>query len=706
MNKHLHLLLQLGFLSLLLGALCHTGRLNAQEGEDGKLTPLPFSSVTPPNTSGAWDAAIGPMAGNGDAIITIAHHYTAADLVAFEGKTIVEIEFFPAASQENCTYTIYAWPDKNRSTVLMEQPVNAWVQNEPCRVALDIPFAIKEGQDLWIGVVGNCKDGPVFGKDTATEPFRDEYSNLFQWDQMGVEFTTLKAAYYSGANIYLKEFVGEAEEYTKYFDVTVQEPQNGSIKVTGHDDLSAVPAGTKLFVEATPEDGFRLESLTANGVSIMGLMSFVVKANTTVEATFSPVPVGGYLISFTTTMPVGGKLGMSIKTADGAVPVLKGISGVFQNGQEVFYTIENQFVSIEGNVSQLIIGSENGINTFDATDCQSLRELIINGNAVQSMNLSGCSSLMSVAAARNQMKSINLSGCIALQHLFVNENNLTELDLTDCTKLYQLKCNNNLLETLDVTHAPYLTSILASNNALTALNLKENSELAALYCDGNKIGLEAMHNLVNSIADRNGRAAGYIIYYNQANADEGNRILVGDVEMLGYKNWKAEAGAEYPGQEPVPVKVTLTAGANGTITAAGNLDLNAVPQGTKVNIEATPAQGFVLSKLTANGVDILEAMAYTVFEDTEIVAEFAQDNAVADVNVAPEVRLYPNPARDYVVLSGAQAGTTARLYTLSGAQVATALVSAAGEARFDTAQLPAGKYLLFTGSAYLPVVIL
>ncbi len=84
----------------------------------------------------------------------------------------------------------------------------------------------------------------------------------------------------------------------------------------------------------------------------------------------------------------------------------------------------------------------------------------------------------------------------------------------------------------------------------------------------------------------------------------------------------------YEGEEPIPYAVTLTKEGEGTITATGAADLNAVPEGTELTIEATPADGYELTVLTANSTDILATKKFVVTGATEVKATFAKTYAV------------------------------------------------------------------------------
>ncbi len=72
-----------------------------------------------------------------------------------------------------------------------------------------------------------------------------------------------------------------------YYTVTSSSTVGGSISLTGADDLTAVPYGTELTIIATPNEGYELTALTANGTDILATKKVVIKGDTEVKATFT-----------------------------------------------------------------------------------------------------------------------------------------------------------------------------------------------------------------------------------------------------------------------------------------------------------------------------------------------------------------------------------------------------------------------------------
>ena len=99
---------------------------------------------------------------------------------------------------------------------------------------------------------------------------------------------------------------------TPRYDVLVAKIGSGLVKVSNADsadavDLSKVPEGTTLLVEATPSDGTSLTALTVDGVDILKEKRFIVSQNSLIVATFgtsSPKPF--YKVSVRCTPAEGG----------------------------------------------------------------------------------------------------------------------------------------------------------------------------------------------------------------------------------------------------------------------------------------------------------------------------------------------------------------------------------------------------------------
>ena len=152
-------------------------------------------------------------------------------------------------------------------------------------------------------------------------------------------------------------------------------------------------------------------------------------------------------------------------------------------------------------------------------------------------------------------------------------------------------------------------------------------------------------------------------------------------------------------------KVTLKSNEHGTISIKEKVDLKAVPEGTKLTVEAKGANDKCeLTKLTANGVDILKDKTFTVAKDTEVIAEFV-DHTGIDAVVADAFVIYPNPASESATITGLAPEAAVALYTLDGQLITRLAADRSGHLQIDLTALSDGTYLVVTEGAAQRLVV-
>ena len=422
--------------------------------------------------------------------------------------------------------------------------------------------------------------------------------------------------------------------------------------------------------------------------------------------------------------------------------------------------------------------SLNQLTTLDVSQNTALTSLGCYNNQLTALDVSRNTALTKLYCFKNQLTALDVSRNTVLTELNCNHNQLTALDVSKNTRLTELVCYGNQLTTLDLSHNTALETLACSKNQLTALDVSQNTSLIWVSCFDNQIKGAEMTLLVNSLPDRTGKDAGIFTVVQEPDL-EGNICLKSDVAIAKGKNWDTQKYNNdtdhlnvYEGAEKAqPLKVTLTKEGGGTITATGAEDLNAVPLGTELTIEATPAAGYELTALTANGADILATKKFVVTAATEVKAIFTKKTyavtltkegegtitatGAADLNAVPfgteltieatpaagyelkaltangadilatkkfvvtgatevkatftkktaadvvessSVCLYPNPASTYVNVKGAKADALVRLYDANGSLRYEARTDADGTLQIDLSAYAEGTYLLRVGS--------
>ena len=266
----------------------------------------------------------------------------------------------------------------------------------------------------------------------------------------------------------------------------------------------------------------------------------------------------------------------------------------------------------------------NQLTSLDVSKNTALTTLWCSSYQLTSLDVSKNTALTTLYCYENQLTSLDVSKNTALTKLNCYSNQLTSLDLSKNTALTELNCNSNQLTSLNVSGCTALTELYCNNNQLTSLNLSNCRGLETLKSYGNKFDNGAIHQLISSLPNRKGIGVGkfYVI-----DRDNNNTCYQYDVDLAKKKFWLLyhEAGALYLG-EPNPTfaltyEPTIS---GGSIIIKGADDLQHVVYGTELTINATPAEGYELTALTANGRDILATKKVVVTENMTIKATFAK----------------------------------------------------------------------------------
>ena len=146
------------------------------------------------------------------------------------------------------------------------------------------------------------------------------------------------------------------------YAVTLTKEGDGTVAISGADNLDAVVTGSKLQVTAEPANGWSIASMTANGVDILASKSFVVKSNTTVKVVFKKLPPKTYAVTLTKegegevaisgadnlgAVVTGSKLTITAEPADGWE-----VKSITANGEDI--TAEKSFVVTSNTVVKVV----------------------------------------------------------------------------------------------------------------------------------------------------------------------------------------------------------------------------------------------------------------------------------------------------------------------------------------------------------------
>ncbi|WP_297114986.1 T9SS type A sorting domain-containing protein [uncultured Porphyromonas sp.] len=188
----------------------------------------------------------------------------------------------------------------------------------------------------------------------------------------------------------------------------------------------------------------------------------------------------------------------------------------------------------------------------------------------------------------------------------------------------------------------------------------------------------------------------------------GKDVTPSDPKKLGELEYQAKAALDLKVVFKKLQKnyvVTLQPCEHGTISIKEDVDLKAVPDGTKLTVVAKGANDKCeLKSLKANGKDILKDKTFTVTEDVTVVAEFV-DHTGVDAVTTTTLSIYPNPAKEIATVTGLAPKTAVALYTLDGQLITRLRADHAGSLQIDLTALSDGTYLVVTDGATQRLVV-
>ena len=121
-----------------------------------------------------------------------------------------------------------------------------------------------------------------------------------------------------------------------------------------------------------------------------------------------------------------------------------------------------------------------------------------------------------------------------------------------------------------------------------------------------------------------------------ANGWELTSMTANDEDILSSKSFVVKGNTTvkvvFKKQPPKTYAVTLVKEGEGQVDITGANDLGAVVTGTKLTVSAEPADGWKLTDLTANGVDILSSKSFVVSENTAIRVTFTEENPMRRIH--------------------------------------------------------------------------
>ncbi|MDE5869314.1 MAG: hypothetical protein K2H18_03695, partial [Muribaculaceae bacterium] len=264
----------------------------------------------------------------------------------------------------------------------------------------------------------------------------------------------------------------------------------------------------------------------------------------------------------------------------------------------------------------------------------------------------------------NELTTIDLSKNPYLTWLYVTNNDLTNLDVTANTNLEELEAGLNKLESIDLSKNTKLVSLSLSNNKINSLDLSNNLLRGYLSLEGNDIhslDLSKQAVMRRIAINGNGMTADelndfyYLLPQRQHGPDDDdpnnklnwnlqliqgtdkveNDALRADSSIAEDRGWTPSHTGSNGGSDFAYLDIITSAhgkatvkGEDGKVYAHGSK----VPKFSKVTIESTTDEGYVMKHFTLNGEEQREG---TTFEMpgiyTKLRVEFGKGSGIEDI---------------------------------------------------------------------------
>lgn len=213
-----------------------------------------------------------------------------------------------------------------------------------------------------------------------------------------------------------------------YYAMTIEESEHGRIEAGDGLMLQKILNGTVVKLYVYPDDGYELESLTANGEDITEDMAVEVMSNVIVRATFRERTLPESYIRI--SRPTKEHVSLGIVLADKeAVPVVEGGTISVWNGSNLILSMTEDTVNIYGDIETLqVLFSQ--LTYLDVSHCPTIKTLNCGLNDLKELDLSNSTALATLSCEMNLLTGLDLSACPNLTYLNCYGNNIAGESMT------------------------------------------------------------------------------------------------------------------------------------------------------------------------------------------------------------------------------------------------------------------------------------
>ena len=473
----------------------------------------------------------------------------------------------------------------------------------------------------------------------------------------------------------------------------------------------SIQEGTYLRFIATPDNGAELRNWTINGVDTLAGMTTILyrvlkEKDNKIVANFESTPVAKYAVTFSADPAEGGKVK--------ATGYIGGQYKIFKTGETV---PDGSFIDFEAVANEGYEFEKFAINGADVTPDSA------NPNKL-SQKISGETNI--VAHFKSVTPKITITYTAGEHGKFeavkVQKEGEDDVLINSGDKVekgahivFSVTPDKGYMVDKwfvngEEVHSKEANSYNATFNESSEVKVTfRKPKLTLATAEGGKIVAKVDGTEVPNLSDV-ALGAKVSIEATPKDGYELTALTANDKDILAAKSFEMKGDTEVKAvftkkALPTTYKVTLKYNDLGTISIKEQVDLNAVPEGTKLTVVAKGANDKCeLKSLTANGKDILKDKTFTVTKDTEVVAVFV-DHTGLDAVATQAFSIYPNPARESATVTGLAPESVVALYTLDGQLITRLTADRLGRLQINLSALSDGTYLVVTEGATQRLVV-
>lgn len=350
------------------------------------------------------------------------------------------------------------------------------------------------------------------------------------------------------------------------------------------------------------------------------------------------------VITFKTQIAQNSSIFMRVEGKDGADVLVEGAEYWQRKSERDEYVLKMQQVTIKGKVGYL-----------DISGCE-----------ITDLNISGNKHLVTLRCANNpSLKKVDISQHEDLELLDVSQTKIVSLDFSKARKMKILKCDATWIKELNLSTLPQLEVLHAANNSIQEIDLSHSTQLKDLIISG--CGLTQL-SLANNTSLENVQ-----VHANELSALRFSSNYLKRATVFGNKI-KSEAMTammeslpSHDGSGQTPFIAVFSEG----------LEIPEHNVCTEADVEKARAKGWRVTKVDANYQE----------------SDYAGTTHNTSISTQGRWQVFPNPAQEYVILSGVEKGDKVDLCSLDG-RILSTTIAEQESIQIDLSFLPVGCYIV------------